>query len=83
MNELFYIFLFLSLAGSLLALILFSLNHLLKDRISKTWQYYIWIIVIARLLIPYTPHLDIVEEIFNQASNYMMTESQTQNMSNN
>lgn len=83
MNELLYIFVSLSVAGSILALILFSLKPLLRDRLSKTWQYYIWIVVISRLLIPYAPQSVIIGELFSQRANYMIGETQILNVSNN
>ncbi len=42
----------LSLAGSVLILLLTLLRPLVRERISRRWQYYIWLLVIARLLLP-------------------------------
>lgn len=58
MKELFIRYLSLSISGLLLALILFALKPFMKNRVSKTWQYYIWIIVIIRLLVPYVPRVE-------------------------
>ncbi len=44
----------LSLSGSALALILFAIKPLIKNRLSKTFQYYIWVIVLVRLMVPYS-----------------------------
>lgn len=79
MNELLYTYVSLSLSGSLLAFVLFFLKPLVKDSISKRWQYYIWIIVVARLLIPYTPELGIIGQTFNNMKIHMLNESQIQN----
>ena len=45
----------LSLAGSVLILLLMLLRPLVRERVSKRWQYYIWILVIVRLLLPVGP----------------------------
>lgn len=42
----------LSLAGSVLILLLMLLRPLVRERVSKRWQYYIWLLVIVRLLAP-------------------------------
>ena len=42
----------LSLFGSLLALALFALKPLLRGRVSRTVQYYLWLLVLLRLCIP-------------------------------
>lgn len=42
----------LSFAGSVLILLLMLLRPLVRERVSKRWQYYIWILVIVRLLLP-------------------------------
>lgn len=52
MSDLLYMILTMSLAGSLLAGILLLGEHLWGRRMRYTWQYYLWIIVLARLLIP-------------------------------
>ena len=55
MNSLIETVLSLSLSGSLVILFLFFLKSLLKNRTSKRWQYYIWLIALLRLLLPLTP----------------------------
>ncbi len=55
MNALLLLFLSLSVSGSVLVLVLLLLKPLLKNRLSHTWQYYIWLIVILRLLLPFSP----------------------------
>jgi beta-lactamase regulating signal transducer with metallopeptidase domain len=44
--------LIMTLSGGLLALVLFALKPLLRERLPKTAQYYLWIVVIAALLVP-------------------------------
>ena len=55
MNEAFKLLISLTLSGSVLISVLFILRPLLRDRLSKRWQYYIWLLVIARLLLPFGP----------------------------
>ncbi len=54
----------LSLSGSLLILVLFFCKPLLKNKFSRQWQYYIWLVVIARLLLPIAPTSGIVGTMF-------------------
>lgn len=53
MNTLFKIFLSMSLSGGLLILVLLLGKQFWKDKISRQWQYYIWLVVILRLLLPF------------------------------
>lgn len=64
MNALLKIILSLSLSGALLILVLLLVKPLVKDRLSKRWQYYIWLIVIARLLIPLAPEANLAGTVF-------------------
>lgn len=66
MNEVLKIVLSLSLSGSLLILVLLLCKPLIRNRISKRWQYYIWLVVIARLLLPFTPEASPVGTLFQQ-----------------
>lgn len=42
----------LSVSGSILALVLFAGKPLLKNTVSKAFSYYIWLLVLLRLVIP-------------------------------
>jgi len=44
--------LIMSLTGSVLAVFLFALKPLVKNRLPKFVQYYLWLVVIAALLVP-------------------------------
>ncbi|MCI8478954.1 MAG: peptidase, M56 family protein, partial [Oscillospiraceae bacterium] len=55
MSECFKTVLSLSLSGALLILVLLLIKPLVRDRLSKRWQYYIWLVVLARLLLPFAP----------------------------
>lgn len=54
MHEVMKTVLMLSLSGTLLMGILFLFRPLYRERLSRRWQYYIWLVVIARLLVPWT-----------------------------
>lgn len=64
MNEILKVILSLSLSGTLLILLLFLLQPLFKERLSKRWQYYIWLVVVARLLFPFAPETNLMEALF-------------------
>ena len=66
MNELFKIILSLSLSGTILIFLLLLLRPLYKERLSKRWQYYIWLLVIVRFLLPLTPETSVVGNLFRQ-----------------
>lgn len=42
-----------SISGSMMALVLLGIRRIFRKNISRTWCYYIWLIVLIRLLIPY------------------------------
>jgi len=69
MNDLLLIFLSLSVSGSVLVLILLAIKPLVKKRLSQTWQYYIWLIVILRFLLPFTPEVTLIGELSNHFQN--------------
>lgn len=45
----------MSASGTLLILLLLAAKPFLKNRVSRQWQYYIWLVVILRLLVPVGP----------------------------
>lgn len=55
MNGILALFLSMSFSGSLLILVLLLGKPLYQNRTGRRWQYYIWLIVIARLLLPFSP----------------------------
>ena len=66
MPELLKTLLSLSLSGTLLILLLLLLRPVYRNRLSKRWQYYIWLLVIARLLLPLTPETSLMGTLFRQ-----------------
>lgn len=66
MSETLKIVLSLSFSGSLLIFILCLVRSLLKERQSKCWRYYIWFVVIARLLLPFAPKANLMKTLFQE-----------------
>ncbi len=66
MNEFMKILLSLSVSGTLLLLLILGLKPLYKNKFSRRWQYYIWIIVALRFLLPFTPDTTIVGSLFEK-----------------
>lgn len=64
MNETLKVVLSLSLSGTLLILLLFLLRPLFKERLGKRWQYYIWLVVVTRLLFPLAPETNLMSTLF-------------------
>lgn len=75
MNEILKIVLSLSLSGSLLFFVLLFCKPLLKNRISKCWQYYIWLVVIARLILPFSPETSFVGTLFQEIDRSVIVQS--------
>ena len=67
MNTGFKLFLSMSFSGSVLILALFFGKRFLQDKISRQWQYYIWLIVILRLLFPFGPEINLLGKIYQAA----------------
>ena len=52
MKEVLLTLLSLSLSGSLLCILLLALRPVLRNRVPKTFSYYLWLAVLLRFLIP-------------------------------
>ena len=64
MNAALKIFLSMSFSGSLLILALLLGKRFLKDKISRQWQYYIWLVVVLRLLLPFGPEVSLMGKAY-------------------
>ena len=73
MNEFMKILLSLSVSGALLLLLILGLKPLYKNRFSKRWQHYIWIVVALRFLLPFTPDNAIVGSLFEKIDTVAIT----------
>jgi len=65
MNAVLKIFLSMSFSGGLLILALLFGKRFLKDSISRQWQYYIWLIVVLRLLLPFGPEVSLLGRTYH------------------
>ena len=74
MNIVLKVFLSMSFSGSLLILVLFCVKRFLKDKTSRQWQYYIWLIVILRLLLPFGAETNLMGKTY-QAIDQAITQS--------
>jgi len=45
----------MSLSGAIVTVILLALKPLTRKRLSQRWQYYVWLLVVLRLLLPLSP----------------------------
>lgn len=66
MNEFMKTLLSLSVSGTLLLLLILGLKQLYKNKFSRRWQYYVWIIVVLRFLLPFTLDTTIVGSLFEK-----------------
>ena len=64
MNEILKVFLSMSFSGALLILALLLGGRLLKNKISRQWQYYIWLIVILRLVLPFGTETSLMGKLY-------------------
>ncbi len=74
MNAVLKIILSMSFSGSLLILALLLGKRFLKDKISRQWQYYIWLVVVLRLLFPFGPEVSLLGKTY-QAVDQAITQT--------
>ena len=74
MNAVLKIFLSMSFSGGLLILAFLLGKHFLKDKISRQWQYYIWLVVVFRLLLPFGPEVNLLGKTY-QAVDQAITQA--------
>ena len=63
-NMIFKTVLSMSVSGSLLILVMLGGKHFLKNTCSRQWQYYIWLIIILRLLLPFGPEISLMGNFY-------------------
>ncbi len=66
MHEIFMGYVSVSVSAALLTVILLLLAPLYQARFSKRWQYYIWLVVVARFLVPWNPGDGLVGRLFQE-----------------
>lgn len=67
MTEFMKTLLSLSFSGTILFLLVFTLIRLFKTGLSRRWQYYIWLPVALRFLIPFAPGENVTNALFHSA----------------
>ena len=75
------IFLSMSFSGAFIILVLLLGKRFWQDKISRQWQYYIWLVVILRLLLPFVPEWNLMEtagEMIGQVLSHTAMPSQIQ-----
>jgi|GEM_PF-4414643 len=63
--DIFDIVVLSSLIGSIIVLLILSIKLMFKNILTSTFQYYIWIILVIKLIVPFGPHYS-----FNVSSIY-------------
>ncbi|WDV47475.1 M56 family metallopeptidase [Clostridiaceae bacterium M8S5] len=63
MNDILNSILSMSISSGLIALIIVGLLALFKKYFTKSWCYYVWIIILIRLMIPYVPKINIPDKL--------------------
>ncbi len=64
MNETMRLLLSLSLSGSILAILIFAMKPFIKHKLAKSLQYYVWVVVLLRLVLPFSFEGSIMGEVF-------------------
>ena len=57
----------LSLSGALVIGVILVLRPLVRGRVSARWRYYVWLIALARLLVPFAPEGSLMGTLFQEA----------------
>lgn len=63
-NQIFLTIVSLSLSGALIGILILCLRPLTRRLFSKRWNYYIWLVMAARLLIPVSLGINLMGSLF-------------------
>lgn len=63
-NELFLLIVSLSISGTITGLLLLLIKPLTNRFFSKRWHYYIWLVVLIRLIVPISGSWNLVNQFF-------------------
>lgn len=69
LNNLLIKMMLLSFSGSMIAFALFAVMPIIKVKLTKTWQYYIWLVVVLRAIIPFTPKNSLMSGLYSLIEN--------------
>lgn len=67
----------MSLSGMLLILMLLLGGRLWKKKLGRQWQYYIWLVVILRLVLPFGPEVSLMGRAYQAAERVMIQMTET------
>lgn len=67
MNEVLAVILSMSLSGGIVIIMLYLVLMLFGKKLCWQWQYYIWLIAIIRLVLPFAPQQNLMNELFQSA----------------
>lgn len=76
MHLVFKTVLSMSLSGALLILALLFVVRLLRGKLGRQWQYYVWLIVVFRLFLPFGPEVSLMGEVHRAADRAMVQMAQ-------
>lgn len=77
MIEFVRILISLSISGTLLLLLTYLFKLFYKNSFSKCWQYYIWLIVALRFILPFATNTTIVGSLFERIDTVTVSETNT------
>ncbi|MDD2502519.1 MAG: M56 family metallopeptidase [Desulfitobacteriaceae bacterium] len=73
MNEAVRLLLSLSVSGSILAVFILAIKPLIRHKLSKSIQYYLWIVVLLRLILPFSFEASMMNQVFYRAQSAPIT----------
>ena len=79
MNELIKVILSLSVSGTLLFFLILGLKQVYKNKFSRRWQYYIWLIVALRFLLPFAPDTINIGSLFGRVPTTVLSNENFEN----
>lgn len=71
MREFMMILLSLSLSGTLLFMLIYCTAPFYRNKLSRRWQYYIWLIVVLRFLLPFTTENTVTGYLFRGVEQFV------------
>ena len=75
MSDVWKLILSLSFSGTVMILGIFLFCRIFHKKVSRRWQYYIWLVAVARLLIPFSGEANLTGRMFTEIEQYMMQDS--------
>lgn len=78
MDRIMPVIISLSISGTVLALLLLILKPIIKNLVSKSFMYYIWILVLLRSVLPIGTPVDVIETIFARMSHDVIEDTYIQ-----